>query len=264
MKYSEMNEKTLATINMSEPISRTKEVADLMEEERIIRAKIIGNQRKIEMNTEEARKVQEVRKVEEAEKAPNLPTPPDFNSEIYKKSDEIVQYITKSGIIWYYNNPEKKAGLWRLNPYTKKWEQPDRKNPMYGLNIQTSRYGFKFIEDERTRQTARLNPYTGMWENMPYGLEDLLVPYVPLTSPQNILYIIDTQNKMLFRLNPYTHKWEQIPYGAPLTYGLPPPPPQPMYSMGPSMSFASTGRFGRGGRNRTSKKRYRNNITFKK
>jgi hypothetical protein len=227
-------------------IYRTPEIMDYLEQEdRVLKA--IGKGRKSESNS---MPLLETPKLENkstnntkqnsmpltnnmAKRSMRHTIPPlEFDSVLVARTPDGTGIFKSYDRIYWYNDPNTRF-LKRRNPLTNEYEFPAKRHPSNGLEIKVSPKGIKYIENKETRQTARINPYTGEWEKMPYGLEDLFVPFEPLTSPQNILYIIDTQNKMLFRLNPYTHKWEQIPYGAPLTYGLPPPPPQ-SYSMRPS------------------------------
>lgn len=71
----------------------------------------------------------------------------------------------------------------------------------------------------------------------------------------------------IVRLNPFTYRWETLPYGAHPQYGL----PSRMYSLptsqqsiiyNPQTSYQGYD-LGRGGRNKTSRKKYRNNNNNK-
>jgi hypothetical protein len=263
-KYFEMPSKNLIALNMSEPISKTKEVADLMEEERVIRVKIMESQRKVQIKPDEISKtVEKVKKVEEPKRAPNRNEIFDFNSEYYTtRKDGKPQYITKNGVIWYYDNPQKKAGLWRLNPYTKEWEQPDRKNPSYGLKVPVAAPQAQ-VATNHTVKNPILPPLPS---SPPTSIGAVPLPPIAYSdrapdgtivhyTPQHIPWYIDSYGRVLIRDTPYGYR----------VIGQMPPSPPPVYHQqvgyfGASPAFASTGSR-RGG---TRKNRYRSNKTLKK
>jgi hypothetical protein len=100
---------------------------------------------------------------------PLLPTPLEFNSIPYGISPKGVQLFKSSdGIYWFIDPITKK--LIRRNPWTGMYEFPEKRNPSYGLGIQLSPQGIRFIQDTRLLKVIRLNPFTREWEQIPYGV----------------------------------------------------------------------------------------------
>lgn len=140
-KYRGINANKLFTeINMSKPFRESKEITDLTEEERKIRAEIIQIQRSNSIRLENQRVKEDIpRRMREdimVAPMPTMPTMPtiEFDSRyLNTMPDGTVIYITRSGIRWYYQNQARKLGLTRYNPFTGIWEIPERKDPVYGL-----------------------------------------------------------------------------------------------------------------------------------
>ena len=169
-KYRQVTtEELLKNTNIGGPIGKSKEVYNIIEEERQIRASIMKMNRSNEIKI--SNRTNQKTSIDKQSSILPLPSPSpkiEFGSiYISTTNNGINIFKSNEGIYWYINPIDGK--ILRKNPWSGNYEYPEKRNPSDGLGIKESSNGIKFIDYDVYKVIIRLNPYTINWEQIQYG-----------------------------------------------------------------------------------------------